>query len=669
WVGKFDAKGGPIWVNDFPNVNAGIASAVTTDAAGDVIATYDPQTAGTPTSNPEMVKLRGADGSFVWTTPLDPIDSNIVVSDGKLSLDGAGNINYTDRGNVYRVGAGGGQMFARGALEFGAKLFFTGVSTDASGNAFVAGSCESANFGSGAFAGPGSFVVKFAPGGAVDLSFDPYFQAGQVYPIDLHLDADGNVIVAGGFFGDGTTPNFGAGPFNAWGSPDTFVVARTAASGKFVWAKQMSLVTAGGLDALGVSGGKVFLSGGFDASMLLDGYQLINADPVAVAQQNLFIGAFRAPCGTPGCDVIPPVFDPRTIPGLGSAVGRPIIVYATSRIGATVLYTPPTARNAAGDNNYDGVVVNCLPASGSAFPIGVTTVQCSATDPHGNSISTSFPITVLATNGPVLLNVPERIETGATGPNGAVVSYRPPTAADQIDGQVPVTCSPPSGSTFPIGITLVACSATDRAEPPNQTLATFPVEVTLVGQPTITVPNPPPVVDATKATGAIVKYAASAKDAAGRTIPVSCAPASGKLFPLGETKVTCTAKDAAGHQATESFPVLVRFKWSGFLPPIKNDGTSSFTLKSVVPVKFQLPNGIKDAAAHLMIAKVTNGVPGPEQKAVPATSWNTGNLFRYDKSCNAYIFNMATKSLTKGKWRLRVDLHDTVGHTVDITLK
>ena len=65
--------------------------------------------------------------------------------------------------------------------------------------------------------------------------------------------------------------------------------------------------------------------------------------------------------------------------------------------------------------------------------------------------------------------------------------------------------------------------------------------------------------------------------------------------------------------------------------------------------------------------------PNPDaqfaQNAVPATSWNAGNLFRYDPSCNQYIFNMATKTLSKGKWRLRVNLHDTVTHTVDITLK
>jgi hypothetical protein len=669
WVAKLDPRGNVIWINDFPNVNDGIASAVITDGAGDVIVTFGPESAGAP-SSPIMTKLSGVDGSFVWTTALRPVDPNINLTDGKLSIDAAGNVNYTDSGNIYRVAAAGAQMFARGASTFGAKLFFTGVTTDASGNAFVAGSCESADFGTGPFTGPGSFVVKFGPGGAVDPTFAPYFQAGQVFPIDLHLDADGNVIVAGGFRGDGMAPDFGAQPFNSWGSPDTFITARASATGDFVWAKQLSLVTAGGLDALALgSGGKVFASGGFDGSMLLDGYQLINSDPGAVGNQNLFIGSFTTPCGTPGCDAKPPVFDPRSIPGATSGIGRPIIVYATSRVGAVVFYTPPVARNAPGDTNYDGVVVNCLPASGSTFQIGVTSVRCTATDPHGNSVATTFPVSVLASAGPVLLNVPVDIQTGATSGAGAVVTYQSPSAADQVDGALQVACTPPSGSVFAIGTTTVACSASDHAEPSNVTLATFTVDVAVVGRPIISVPNPGPIVDATIATGAIVTYAASAKDAVGNPIPVTCTPASGTTFPLGLTTVQCSAQDGAGNQATATFIALVRFKWSGFLPPIKNDGTSSFKLKETVPVKFQLSSGIKDAVAHLVLAKVTNGVPGPEQKAVPSTNWNTGNLFRYDRSCGQYIFNMSTKPLSRGIWRLRVDMHDTVGHTVDITLR
>ncbi|MFF4664707.1 VWA domain-containing protein [Streptomyces sp. NPDC001282] len=45
---------------------------------------------------------------------------------------------------------------------------------------------------------------------------------------------------------------------------------------------------------------------------------------------------------------------------------------------------------------------------------------------------------------------------------GARVTYRA-TAQDVTDGALPVTCDPPSGSLFPVGVTTVTCSATDSA--------------------------------------------------------------------------------------------------------------------------------------------------------------------------------------------------------------
>jgi hypothetical protein len=38
-----------------------------------------------------------------------------------------------------------------------------------------------------------------------------------------------------------------------------------------------------------------------------------------------------------------------------------------------------------------------------------------------------------------------------------------PSAADDVDGIVPVECTPASGSIFPIGSTTVECTATDAA--------------------------------------------------------------------------------------------------------------------------------------------------------------------------------------------------------------
>jgi hypothetical protein len=57
--------------------------------------------------------------------------------------------------------------------------------------------------------------------------------------------------------------------------------------------------------------------------------------------------------------------------------------------GATVTYT------ATATDIVDGPVTpSCSPASGSFFPNGTTTVNCSATDAHGNTATGSFTVTV-----------------------------------------------------------------------------------------------------------------------------------------------------------------------------------------------------------------------------------------------------------------------------------
>ena len=59
--------------------------------------------------------------------------------------------------------------------------------------------------------------------------------------------------------------------------------------------------------------------------------------------------------------------------------------------------------------------------------------------------------------------------------SSVAVPYTPPTAVDAVDGPVPVTCSPASGSFFPAGATIVTCSAQDRSG--NLATSTFAVNV------------------------------------------------------------------------------------------------------------------------------------------------------------------------------------------------
>jgi hypothetical protein len=75
--------------------------------------------------------------------------------------------------------------------------------------------------------------------------------------------------------------------------------------------------------------------------------------------------------------------------------------------------------------------------------------------------------------------------------------------------------------------------------------------------PVITVPANL-AVDATSPKGAQVTYAASAKDDHDASPSLACTPASGSVFPIGDTTVACKATDAAGNAATARFVVHVR---------------------------------------------------------------------------------------------------------------
>ena len=80
---------------------------------------------------------------------------------------------------------------------------------------------------------------------------------------------------------------------------------------------------------------------------------------------------------------------------------------------------------------------------------------------------------------PPVLTVPAGIVANATGPDGAAVSYAA-SAVDDVDGPVAVTCVPPTGATFAIGTTAVACVASDTSG--NVAGASFDVHVKGAGE-------------------------------------------------------------------------------------------------------------------------------------------------------------------------------------------
>lgn len=104
-----------------------------------------------------------------------------------------------------------------------------------------------------------------------------------------------------------------------------------------------------------------------------------------------------------------------------------------------------------------------LVATGPQIPSGIYTVTLSYRDIAGNP-----PAQAVASTGVVIdwappeVSAPDTIEAVATDSSGAVVTFEV-TATDNLDPQPNLVVTPPSGSTFPVGLTLVEATAKDVA--------------------------------------------------------------------------------------------------------------------------------------------------------------------------------------------------------------
>jgi hypothetical protein len=219
---------------------------------------------------------------------------------------------------------------------------------------------------------------------------------------------------------------------------------------------------------------------------------------------------------------------------------------AGSTTEATGPTTPVTYTVSVTDNEDPNATISCTPSSGSGFPVGTTTVNCTGTDASGNTANGSFPVTITDTTAPTIApGVNATAE--ATGPLGAYASYALPAASDLVDGAITPVCTPTAGALFALGTTLVNCTATDAHGNSSHTTLTVTVRDTTA--PSLTVPVSV-VADATTPTGGRASWSATATDLVDPSPSVTCVPASGSFFAIDDTTVSCTATDATGNTSS-----------------------------------------------------------------------------------------------------------------------
>jgi len=207
---------------------------------------------------------------------------------------------------------------------------------------------------------------------------------------------------------------------------------------------------------------------------------------------------------------------------------------------------------ATADDDCDpNPAVACDPPNGSTFPVGNNTVICLGKDACGNVGRCSFSVVILDTQPPSI-TCPQDMTVECSSPNGTAVAFTP-VAMDNCPNPT-VFCSPPSGSLFPPGPTVVHCAAFDASD--NAGVCHFTVTVVDTTPPVITCPAD---INAScnHTDGALVNYVVGVKDNCDGNPTLSCTPASGSVFPEGTTTVNCTASDSSGHSVSCSFKVTV----------------------------------------------------------------------------------------------------------------
>lgn len=135
------------------------------------------------------------------------------------------------------------------------------------------------------------------------------------------------------------------------------------------------------------------------------------------------------------------------------------------------------------------------------------------------------------------------------GTCGAVVSFV--VGASGSCGTV--TCTPPSGSTFPVGPTVVNCTSSVGGGATSFSVTVNDVELPSITCPADVVGDLPP--------GSAGENVFFPDPTVGDNCPgvgaPSCVPASGDFFPAGQTSVLCEVIDAAGNLNSCNFNVTL----------------------------------------------------------------------------------------------------------------
>lgn len=211
------------------------------------------------------------------------------------------------------------------------------------------------------------------------------------------------------------------------------------------------------------------------------------------------------------------------------------------------------------DNCTSTLTIGQSLTAGTVVSLGSYTITMTATDSSGNSSTCDFTLIVNDSTAPVLTCPGDTTLDNDLNACGAVVNYSAPVATDNCTQVMSVVqfVGLPSGSLFPIGVTVNSFSVEDTAG--NADTCSFTVTVNDTAAPIFSCPNDTVLSNDPDSCGAVFTFGLpTATDNCGvDSLIQTQGPATGSLFPVGNTLLEFRAVDSNGLETYCSYTVTV----------------------------------------------------------------------------------------------------------------
>lgn len=135
---------------------------------------------------------------------------------------------------------------------------------------------------------------------------------------------------------------------------------------------------------------------------------------------------------------------------------------------------PNVLPDVTASDNCSAVSKTQNPLAGTFVGLGTHSITGIVVDAHGNTNTCTTTFTVVDDTPPTITCSSNLVVNAAAGQCSAVVNFPAPVVGDNCAGATG-NCVPPSGSTLPVGISNVVCTATDGSG--NSTQCAFQVAV------------------------------------------------------------------------------------------------------------------------------------------------------------------------------------------------